>query len=74
MKPVGAFLRQMVDSYMDITDLLVTLAKRGRTSRYPWREARSDGDAVMSDFATTISDLGVASKRIVEKHSKTRVP
>lgn len=28
----------------------------------------------MSDFATTISDLGVASKQIVEKHSKTEYP
>ena len=64
----------MVDSYMDITDLLVSLAKRGNTSRYPWQNRRSDGDAVMSDFATTISDLGVTSKRIVEKHSKTRAP
>ena len=64
----------MVDSYTDITDLLASLAKRGRTSRYPWKEAGSDGDAVMSDFATTISDLGVASRRVVEKHSKTRVP
>ena len=64
----------MVDSYTDVTDLLVSLAKRGRTSRYPLQERRSDGDAVMSDLATTISDLGVASRRIVEKHSKTRVP
>jgi len=64
----------MVDSHTDITGLLVSLSKRGRTSGYPWKEARSDGDAVMSDFATTISDVGVASRRIVEKHSKTRVP
>ncbi|MXW16253.1 MAG: hypothetical protein F4X60_05190 [Gemmatimonadetes bacterium] len=71
---MGAFLRQMVDSYTDITDLLMSLAKRGRTPRYPWQGGRSDGDAVMSDFATTISDLGVASSRIVEKQSKTRVP
>ena len=64
----------MVASYTDVTDLLVSLAKRDRTSRYPLQEGRSDGDASMSELATTISDLGVASRRIVEKHSKTRVP
>ena len=71
---MGAFLRQMVDSYTDTTMLWMSFVRRRHTPRYPRNEPRSDGDVVVSDLATTISDLGIASNRVVEEHSKSRVP
>ena len=55
-----------------MTEVLLSVAKRGANPRYPGRRDRSDAEAVMSDLAATISDLGTASTRVVEKHSPER--
>ena len=67
-----AFLRRVVDTHTEMTEFLLSVAKRGANPRYPQRRDRSDAEAVMSDLATTISDLGTASARVVEKHSAER--
>ena len=65
---MGAFLRQMVETHTEMTELLVSLATRGADRRY-LRRHRSDGEIVMSDLGTTISDLGTASARVIERQS-----
>ena len=61
---MGAFLRQMVDAHTAMTGFLLSLATRGAKPRYPRRQ-ESDGEVVMSDLAEAVSDLGVASARVV---------
>ena len=34
------------------------------------RQERTDYEAVMGDFAITISDLGVATKRVMDRHAE----
>ena len=33
------------------------------------RPKRTDYEAVVGDFATTVSDLGVATRRVMERHA-----
>ena len=66
---MGAFLRQMVETHTEMTAFLVSLATRGADRRSLRRHYRSDGEVVMSDLATTISDLGTASARVIERQS-----
>ena len=63
-----AFLRQMIEIQKEMTESLLSLATRGADRRLP-RRHRSDGEVVMSDLGTTISDLGTASARIIERQS-----
>ena len=69
---MSAFLRQMFEAHTEMAALLVSLAKRGGSTRYPRRQDRSDGDVVMSDLAATISDLGAATTRVVGQRSGKR--
>ena len=66
---MGAFLRQMVETHTEMTAFLLSLATRGADPRSLRRHHRSDGEVVMSDLATTISDLGTASARVIERQS-----
>lgn len=72
--PLSAFLRQVVETHTEMTEFLLSMVKRGANPRYPRQQDQSDGDVVISDFATTISDLRRASSRVIEKHSVTRGP
>ena len=69
---MSAFLRQMFEAHTEMSALLLSLAKRGASRRYPGRQDRSDGEVVMSDLAATISDLGTASARVVGDQSGDR--
>jgi len=64
---LGAFLRQMVDTHTEMTAFLLSLATRGADRRRLRPHHRSDGEAVMSDLATTISDLSTASARVIKR-------
>ena len=66
-----AFLRRIVETHTEMTEFLLSVVKRGANPRYPGRD-RSDAEAVMSDLAATISDLGAALTRVVEEHSAER--
>lgn len=66
---MGAFLRQMVDTHAEMTAFLLSLATRGADRRRLRRHRRSDAEVVMSDLATTISDLGTASARVIKRQS-----
>ena len=57
---------------MEVTEFLVSVVTRGATPRYPRQQDRSDGDVVMSDFATTLSDLGTAANRVIDRQSDER--
>lgn len=69
---MGAFLRQMVEVHTEMTEFLVSAVTRVATPRYRRQRGRSDGDVVMSDFATTISDLATAANRVIESKSDER--
>lgn len=69
---MGAFLRRLVETHTEMTEFLLSVAKRGANPRYPRRGDRSDGEVVMSDLDTTVSDLGTATARIIKKQSATR--
>lgn len=71
---MGAFLRRIVETHTEMTEFLLSVAKRGANPRYPQRGDHSDGEVVMSDLATTVSDLGTATARIIKKQSATRGP
>lgn len=71
---MGAFLRRIVETHTEMTEFLLSVAKRGAKPRYPRRGDHSDGEVVMSDLATTVSDLGTATARIIKKGSATRGP
>ena len=71
---MGAFLRRIVETHTEMTEFLLSVAKRGAYPRYRRRRDRSDAEAVMSDLATTIADLGTASARMIRKQSATRDP
>ena len=71
---MGAFLRQMVEVHTEMTTLLVAIAKRRTNVRYPRQQNRSDGEVVMSDLAATISDLSIASSRVIERQPAKRAP
>ncbi len=64
---MGAFLRQMVDTHTEMTAFLLSLATRGADRRRLRPHHRSDGEVVMSDLATTISDLSTASARVIKR-------
>lgn len=66
---MGAFLRQMVDTHTEMTAFLLSLTTRGADRRRLRHHHRSDGEVVMSDLATTISDLGIASARVIKRQS-----
>ena len=57
-----------------MTDFLLSVAKRGANPRYPRQQDQTDGEVVMSDLATTLSDLGAASARVIRKHSAEQAP
>ena len=69
---MGAFLHRIVETHTEMTEFLLSVAKRGANPRYPQRGDRSDGEVVMSDLATTVSDLRTATARIMKKQSATR--
>lgn len=71
---MGAFLRQIVETQTEMTEFLLSVAKRGAKPRYARQRDRSDGEVVMSDLATTISDLGAASAGMIKKQSAERDP
>lgn len=71
---MGAFLRRILETHTEMSGFLLSVARRGANPRYLRRGDRSDGEAVMSDLAATISDLGTASTRVVKKHSAARGP
>ena len=71
---MGAFLRRIVETHTEMTEFLLSVAKRGANPRYPRQGDHFDGDVVMSDLATTVSDLGTATARIIKKQSTTRTP
>ena len=62
-------LRRIVEAHTEMTEFLLSVAKRGAYPRYRRRRDRSDAEVVMSDLATTISDLGTASARVIKKQS-----
>ena len=66
---MGAFLRQMVDTHTEMTAFLLSLATRGADRRRLRRHHHSDAEVVMSDLATTVSDLGTASARVIKRQS-----
>lgn len=69
---MGAFLRRIVETHTEMTEFLLSVAKRGAYPRYLRGRDRSDTEVVMSDLATTISDLGTASARMMKNQSATR--
>ena len=69
---LGAFLRQMVEVHTEMTEFLVSAVTRAATPRHRRQRDRSDGHVVMSDFATTISDLATAANRVIESKSDER--
>ena len=71
---MGAFLRQIVETHTEMTEFLLSVAKRGANPRYPQQQDHTDGEVVMSDLATTVSDLGTASARVIRKQSARRAP
>lgn len=62
---MGAFLRQMVGAHTEMTGFLLSLVTRGAKPRYPRQQDQSDGEVVMSDLAAAVSDLGIASARVI---------
>lgn len=71
---MSTFLRQMFDMHSEMTMFLVSVARRGARPLYPRQPDRSDGEVVMSDLATTLSDLGTATARVMEERSAARGP
>ena len=73
--PVNGFdhmnrlFRRMFDMHFDMTMSLVSMGRRGASPRYLQQTDRSDGEIVMSDLATTLSDLGTATARVIEERS-----
>ena len=71
---MNRFLRRMFDVHGDMMMFLVSVARRGANPRYPQQPDRSDGEIVMSDLATTLSDLGTATAQVMEERSAARGP
>ena len=62
---MGEVIRQVVAQYRIIREGDVLVRKQ---------QKRTDHEAVMGDFATTVSDLGVATRKVMERHAASEAP
>ena len=62
---MGEVIRRVVAQYQIIREGDVLVRKR---------QKRTDYEAVIGDFATTVSDLGVATRKVMERHAASEAP